>query len=201
MARSASGSLCDRRTGRGPLSRLAGARARPLAALVYAASEATPAARAPSLTSAKPQPRATELDECEVVARSLLVARGDGAEVFEFAKEPFNKVALAIQGKVGVSLLKTIRLGRYDWLYSPLLKGFDQGIGIIGFVSQERFGINLIEQRLGLTDVGRLARSKRQSDRIAECVDDNMYLGGQSATGAADGLILTFFFLAPALCW
>jgi transposase len=49
MARSAPGSLCDRQTGRGPLSRLAGTRARTLAALVYAASEATPAARAPSL--------------------------------------------------------------------------------------------------------------------------------------------------------
>lgn len=153
------------------------------------------------MSSVEPEDYANQLDGGKECVGELVVACGDGAEVFEFAKEPFNKVALAIQGKVGVSLLKTIRLGRYDWLYSPLLKGFDQGIGIIGFVSQERFGINLIEQRLGLTDVGRLARSKRQSDRIAECVDDNMYLGGQSATGAADGLILTFFFLAPALCW
>ena len=116
-------------------------------------------------------------------------------------KKPFDEVALAIQGKVGVSLLKAICLGRNDWLYSPLLKGFDQGIGIIGFVSQERFGVDLTQQRLGLTDVGRLARSKRQSDQIAECIDDGMDLGGQSAAGAADGLILTFFFWAPALCW
>ena len=41
------------------------------------ASEATPAARTPSLSSTKPQPRATELEACEAVARSLLVARGD----------------------------------------------------------------------------------------------------------------------------
>jgi hypothetical protein len=42
MARSAAGALRGRRTGRGPLSRLAGTRARTLAALVYAASESTP---------------------------------------------------------------------------------------------------------------------------------------------------------------
>ena len=43
MARSADGSLRGRGTGRWPLSRLAGTRARTLAALVYAASESTPA--------------------------------------------------------------------------------------------------------------------------------------------------------------
>ena len=43
MARSADGSLRGRRTGRWLLSRLAGTRARTLAALVYAASESTPA--------------------------------------------------------------------------------------------------------------------------------------------------------------
>ena len=49
--------------GRGPLSRLAGTRAQTLAALGYAASEESPAARTPTLASAKPQPRTSELDE------------------------------------------------------------------------------------------------------------------------------------------
>ena len=42
MARSAAGSLRDRRTGRGPLSRLAGTRAGTLGARVYAAAESSP---------------------------------------------------------------------------------------------------------------------------------------------------------------
>ena len=153
------------------------------------------------MSSVEPEDYADQLDGGKECVGELVVARGDSAEVFEFVKEPFNEVALAIQGEVGVSLLKAIGLGRNDWLYSPLLKGFDQGIGVIGFICQERFGGDLIQQRLGLTDVGRLARSKRQSGRIAECIDDCMDLGGQSATGAADGLILTFFFWAPTLCW
>ena len=49
---------------RGPLSRLAGTRARTPAALGYAASEVSPAARAPSLTSAMPEPGTADLDEC-----------------------------------------------------------------------------------------------------------------------------------------
>ena len=53
---------------RGPLSLLAGNRAETPGALGYAASEATPAARAPSLTSAKTQPRSAEKDKSEIVA-------------------------------------------------------------------------------------------------------------------------------------
>ncbi len=51
MARSASGALRDRRTGRGPLSLIAGDRAQTLGARFYAASEPSP-----------PRPRA-ELDD------------------------------------------------------------------------------------------------------------------------------------------
>ena len=97
-------------TGRGPLSRLAGARARTLAALVYAASGATPAARAPSLTSPKPQPRATELDEREVVARSLLVPRGGGAKALEPVEEDLDQVALPIKRAVQPMFLLSLGL-------------------------------------------------------------------------------------------
>jgi hypothetical protein len=45
-----------------------------------------------------------------------------------------------------------------------------------------------------------LARAEHHLDRIAEGIDERVYLGGQSAAGSADGL-RTVFFLAPALCW
>ena len=45
MARSASGALRDRRTGRWPLSLIAGNRARTLGARFYAAEESSPLAR------------------------------------------------------------------------------------------------------------------------------------------------------------
>jgi hypothetical protein len=85
---------------RGPLSLLAGTRARTLAALGYAASEATPAARAPSLTSAEPQPPTAELDESEVVTRSLLVGSGYGARPLEPIEEDLDEVRLPIKRAV-----------------------------------------------------------------------------------------------------
>ena len=75
---------------RGPLSLLAGNRAKTPGALGYAASEVSPAARTPSSTSAKPEPGATNLHESQIVARSLLVASGDGSEAFESVKEDHN---------------------------------------------------------------------------------------------------------------
>ena len=53
VARSASGALRDRRTGRWPLSLIAGNLARTLGARFYAAPESSPPARAPSLTTSR----------------------------------------------------------------------------------------------------------------------------------------------------
>jgi len=55
------------------------------------------------------------------------------------------------------------------------------------------------QQRLGLAKIGGLSGRQRQGDRIAESIDDDVDLGGQSASGASDGL-LAVFFRAPALC-
>ena len=90
--------------GRGPLSRLAGARARTLAALVYAASEESPAARTPSLASAKPQPRTSELDQREIVARGLLIASRDGSKSFESVEEDLDEIAFAIKRPIQEAL-------------------------------------------------------------------------------------------------
>jgi hypothetical protein len=111
--------------GRGPLSRLAGARARTLAALVLgpfpppatplaslglAASEESPAARTPSLASAKPQPRTSELDQREIVARGLLLASRDGSKSFESVEEDLDEIAFAIKRPIQPMLLLSLGL-------------------------------------------------------------------------------------------
>jgi hypothetical protein len=57
-----------------------------------------------------------------------------GAEVFEFIEEPFNQVALAVQGEVRVSRFDAIGLRRNDWHDLPKFESIDQGVGIIRFV-------------------------------------------------------------------
>ena len=53
---------------------------------------------------------------------------------------------------------------------------------------------------VGAEQIVRLAAGKEKADRIAEGVDQSVDLGAQSASGATDGLVFAFFFLAPALC-
>jgi hypothetical protein len=46
----------------------------------------------------------------------------------------------------------------------------------------------------------RLAGGQLEGYRVAEGVDHGMELGAQPTFAAADGLIVRFFFGAPALC-
>lgn len=152
------------------------------------------------MSSVEPQDRASELDGGQECVGQFVVAGGDGAEVFEFVEEPFNEVALAIQSKVCIARFDPIGLRRNDRHDPPSLKGANQGVGIIGFISQKRLGFDRLQQRFCLTDVRGLPRRERQGDRIAQRVDDGVDLGGQSTARAPDGLILPLFFCAPALC-
>jgi hypothetical protein len=46
----------------------------------------------------------------------------------------------------------------------------------------------------------RLAAGQGEANRIAECIDQRVDFGAQSAARAADRLVLAGFFWAPALC-
>ena len=58
----------------------------------------------------------------------------------------------------------------------------------------------VFEQRLGLRYIVNLPRRERERDWIAERIDGRVDFRRQSATRAADRLILAVFFWAPALC-
>ena len=45
-----------------------------------------------------------------------------------------------------------------------------------------------------------LAAGQEETDRVAQCVDQGMNLGAQSAARVPDRLVLAVFFWAPALC-
>jgi hypothetical protein len=46
----------------------------------------------------------------------------------------------------------------------------------------------------------RLTAGQEEPDRVAQSIDQSVDLGAQSAARAADRLVLTSFFCAPALC-
>ena len=152
------------------------------------------------MSSVEPEQYANQRDGSKESVGELVVAGGDGAILLELAEEPLDQIALAIEREIGVARLGAIGLGRNDGRDGAALEGLDQSVGVVGFVGQERVGLDLVEQRLGLGDIGRLPGRQRKSSWISDRIDDGVNLGCQPAAGAPDGLVLAVFFLAPALC-
>lgn len=73
-------------------------------------------------------------------------------------------------------------------------------VGVISLVGEQGLGFDLCQQRVGLGDVMDLTAGEAQRQRIAQGVDDHMDFGREPAARAANGLIETRFFWAPALC-
>ena len=69
-----------------------------------------------------------------------------------------------------------------------------------GFVGDQRIGFDRGQQLVGPDQVVYLAAGQEEVERVAQRVDQGVDLGTQSAARASDGLVLTVFFLAPALC-
>lgn len=121
--------------------------------------------------------------------------------MLQSTEEAFDKIALAIEGEVGLARLLPVGLGRDHRQDVAVFERRHQRIGIIALVGNEGVGLDPLEQRLGLRNVGGLTRRQRKRDGIAESIDDGMDFGRQTTARAADGLVFADFFLAPALCW
>lgn len=73
-------------------------------------------------------------------------------------------------------------------------------VSVISLVAEQGFGLDLRQQGVGLCDVMGLSTGEAERQWIAQGVDDHMDFGRKPAARAANGLIETGFFLAPALC-
>ena len=65
----------------------------------------------------------------------------------------------------------------------------------------QRLGFKLWEQGIGSGQIMLLTAGEMKAGRIAECIDGGVNFGAQPSARAPDGLILTPFLRAPALCW
>lgn len=99
-----------------------------------------------------------------------------------------------------VTLLNPIAFWRNYRRCAVGLNAINQVIGIVALIGQYRVRLHAIKQRVGLGNVGHLATGKQPAHRIAQRINDRMYLCRQSAARTAYRLI-TCFFWAPAACW
>ena len=139
------------------------------------------------------------MDASEKISGKLVVSRRDGAKVLQFVEESLDEVALAVEGKVAGRRRLTIGLGRDHRSDFSLSESVAERIGIVCLVTDESFRIDPFEQRLRASQIMGLTRREHHLDGIAERIDEDVNLGGQSAAGSADRLFAVFF-RAPALC-
>ena len=143
---------------------------------------------------------ASELNAGKENLGKLVVAGGDGPEMFELVEEALDEIAFAVEGEVARARGFPGGFGGDDGGDRSIVEGGDEGVGVEGLVSDQSAGIDGFDQRFSTNEIVILARAEHHRDRIAEGIDERVNLGSQSAAGSADGL-RTVFFWAPALCW
>jgi hypothetical protein len=114
--------------------------------------------------------------------------------VLELVEEALDEVALTVESKVGLARVFAVGLRGNDWRDAAVLERLDERVGVVAFVGEKGFRLDLLQQRLRLRDVGRLPRRERQCDRVAQRIDEGMYLRRQAAARAPDGLVFAVFF-------
>jgi len=139
------------------------------------------------------------VDASEKIAGKLVVTRRDGAKVLQFVEESLDEIALAVEDEVARRRRLTVGFGRDHRIDVSLGKSVAERIGVVCLVSDQRLRIDSFEQRLRASQIVNLTWREHYIDGIAERIDEDVNLGGQSSAGSADGLF-AIFFRAPALC-
>jgi hypothetical protein len=151
--------------------------------------------------SFEPSEGADQLQACEKIARSFLVARCDGSKVFDYIEKALDEIAFAIEREIAIAFEAATGHGRDDNLDSARRQAIDETISIVSFVGKQGFGLDKMQERLGLVDVVHLSARQTERQRIAQGVDDYVDFCREPAAGAANGLVDAPFLRAPALCW
>src|SRR5215468_563881 len=104
-----------------------------------------------------------------------------------------DEIALAVEGEVTRRRRLTVGFGRDHRDDFSLGESVAERIGIVCLVTDQRFWIDPFEQRLRASQIVNLTRREHYLDGIAERIDEDVNLGGQSAAGSADRLFAVFF--------
>lgn len=105
----------------------------------------------------------------------FVVPRCEAAELFETGEEVFDEMASAITMRIEGTRGEAIRT-RWDHRFGAcLFDQFDQRVGVVTFVADDRLnGADRLDQRRRLRDVRLLGAGEREGQRIAQRVGDQV---------------------------
>ena len=128
----------------------------------------------------------------------LVVAGCDGAELFEFTKEPLDKVPFPVKSEGCFPLGCSVAFGWDDHGNPALFQPIDQLVCVIRPVGEEGVWIDVFEHRFRLTDIRILFRCDVDLHRVPDGIADAMDLCGQSAPGLKVCFVLAIRFALRA---
>ena len=141
------------------------------------------------------------MDGGEEVSCGLVVARGDGTELFESDEEFFDQMARFVEFAVERAASATIGSGRDHHSLAGRRQWLDDtSIGVKRLVGDQRLWLHVRQQVVSAYEIVGFAAGQMEAKRIAKSIRQSMDLAAQSAARASDSLVLTGFFWAPALC-
>lgn len=142
------------------------------------------------------------MHHAQEAAGGFIVARGQASKLLEATEKAFHFVPVAVQIAVNHAVSQAILFtGNHD-------VGTDGGhagkhrVRVIAFVSQHMTGpVGGTQQVGGASAIGSLAGPQYDAQRVAQCVDQHVDLGGQPTPTAAEGFVAdAAFFRLPAAC-
>ena len=162
-------------------------------------SERAPRTKA-CLQSAAGEETRDEIEEAGKAGIGFFVAGRDASECLERTEEVLDQMAPFVHFGVVRDAPGAIGLGRDDRCSAAFLELGAQPVVVESLVADQRLKIEILDQRPDTDAVVALAGQKHEANEIAEGVDQGHDFGGQAATRAAYGLILSPPF-APVPCW
>jgi hypothetical protein len=142
----------------------------------------------------------SEVDSSKEAAGELVIAGRDAPKVFELVKEALHEIALLVEHVIAWAGALPVPLGRDDGLHTGPHERVDEGVGIKRLVGDDRQRVSLGQEIRRWDEVVGLPWGDGECDWVAQRIHQSMDLGGQTTTGASDGLVLAPFLRAPALC-
>ncbi len=120
--------------------------------------------------------------------------------MFEFVEEPFDQVALSVEGGIDGALDLAVALGGDVSPPSMRLYEIEHGASIVAAIRDDVAGARMPrEKALDRRLVRGLPRREGYGDRKPACIDHRVDLGAQSSTRTTEGVIRPPFFAAA--CW
>lgn len=147
------------------------------------------------MSSIEPNDSSCEVDCGEEVPGGFVITACDGAELFQFAEEIFDEMARLVSLFIVIALDFAVALW---WDHCRLScceqRFYDALVGVEGFVREQSISSHLRQQRVCALQIMGLARRQKKRKRIAQRVNESMYLGAQPAFAAPDRFVLARFF-------